>query len=380
MIGFWQLPAPTTFLRGVVEDLREGNNVIIAIPDHAPVGWPNALRASLADPTLPRLEELRPDGVAPIPALYEQLALGRCSARASVNELCTNGGFQSRLLYLQRFTPSAWLAWSDFLFQYEDACRHLDLCQRTLFIAAIHGDLAAQAPRPANLLRIHLWCDKMDGVNARLYAANLLAGSNLPHWKRQLTVALLSELALWDPEVLDLGASLPLQDLIEPVPWLSQLATARQWSPADDLRSPLAQWHGYRQPFEGHHRIHSAWLALSGRHQALAQRVWAGQVGALFPLLERHRRSLLARYKNMLLTPWPTQFGYIQGIEDLELNHIADQLKSQSNGGLRNVYEFTCWLRDIRNDLAHLAPIPPVRLLDPRFEKRMDNVLAGEDD
>lgn len=173
---------------------------------------------------------------------------------------------------------------------------------------------------------------------------------------------------------------MPLQDLIAPIPWLSQLATARQWSPADDLKSPLAQWRGYRQLFEGHHRIHSAWLALAGRHEALEQRVWAGQVGALFPMLERHRRSLLARYKNMLRTPWLTQFGSIQRIEDLELNHIADQFKLQSKGGLYNVYQFVCWLRDIRNDLAHLTPIPSKQLLDSRFESRMDNILVGEDD
>ena len=67
-------------------------------------------------------------------------------------------------------------------------------------------------------------------------------------------------------------------------------------------------------------------------------------------------------------------------MEDLELNHIADQLKSQNSRGLRRVYEFVCWLRDIRNDLAHLTPASAEHLLDPRFENRMDNVLASEDD
>jgi hypothetical protein len=187
-------------------------------------------------------------------------------------------------------------------------------------------------------------------------------------------------LALWDTEIIEIGTSLPLADLIEPMPWLSQLATARHWRPTDDVKSPLAQWRGYRQIFESHHRIHSAWLALAGRREAIAQRVWAGQVAALFPLLERHRRSLLARYKNILRIPWTTQFSSIQEFEDLEINHMADQLRPQSRGGLRDVYEFVCWLRDIRNDLAHLKRIPSNRLLDIRFRDRMGNVLAGEDE
>ena len=48
MTAFWNLPAPARFLRRVIEDLREGNNVVVALPDHAPQGWSTALRAALS--------------------------------------------------------------------------------------------------------------------------------------------------------------------------------------------------------------------------------------------------------------------------------------------------------------------------------------------
>ena len=98
------------------------------------------------------------------------------------------------------------------------------------------------------------------------------------------------------------------------------------------------------------------------------------------PLIERHRRGLLHYYRGLLHVPWPTQSGTISKLEDLELNHIADQFRPHSSGGLSDVYGFVSWLRDLRNDLAHLTSVAPQRLLDPRFQSRMGNVLTSEDD
>lgn len=380
MSVFWQLPEPANFVRNVVEDLRAGYNVVLAIPDHAPPGWAAALRTATSASGLPRLQGIQPDGSPPISDLHKALSLGACSARATVSDLCDEPGFRGRLLHVQQFTPDAWPAWSNFLLQYEDTCRHLELAERTLFIVTLSGDLAISAPAPANLLRVHRWLARMDGLNAQLHAANLLAGRTQSIWQRQLTVALLGELALWDPEVITIGTSLRLAEILAPTPWLEQIAAARGWSVTDNLKSPTAEWRGIRQPFEGRHRTHSAWLAAASRKEALAQRVWNGQVSALFPLLERHRRSLLHCYRGLLRVPWPTQFGKISSMADLELSHIADQLKIQGSGGLRDVYDFVSWLRDIRNDLAHLSCVAPQRLLEPRFQSRMDQFLTNDND
>ena len=330
--------------------------------------------------TLPKLQAIQPDSSRPISTIYKALLLGPCSSRATVSDLCDQAGFRNRLLHVEQFTPDAWKAWSDFLRDYEDVCRHLQLAERTLFVVTLTGELAISVPAPANLLRVHQWRDRMDGLNVRLHAANLLAANTQTHWQRQLTVSLLAELALWDPEVATVGASRQLADILEPESWLVQIAVARGWLITDDLKSPAAEWRGLRQLFEGRHRTHSAWLALAGRQKALAQRVWSGQVATLFPILERHRRGFLYCYRGLLRVPWTTQFGTVNHLEDLELNHIADQLRPQNKGGLRDVYDFVSWLRDVRNDLAHLNGVSPALLLDPRFQSRMGNFLTSEDD
>ena len=371
MKEYWQLPAPARFLRRVVEDVREGNNVVIALPRHAPSGWSSALRSALAIPSFPRLEEIPVNGDLPLPALHRSLALGNCSAHANVTDLCANAGFLNRLLHLQDFTPASWRAWSAFLAEYEDACRQFDLVHRTLFIATVQGDSAGEIPPPANLLRVHPWQDRVDSLDIRLHAANLMAGTTLPPWQRQPAVSLLVELALWDPEVCAIGSSLPLADLIQPATWLTQLAQNRGWTAADDVKASPAVWRGLTQPFEGDNRVHSAWLAMASRNEALNQRIWNGQVAALFPLLERHRRALIKSYRGLFRLPMQTDYKLITRHEDLELNHIADQLRSMNSRGLRDTCDFVFWLRDIRNDLAHLSLVSPADLLKPQFSARM---------
>ena len=65
---------------------------------------------------------------------------------------------------------------------------------------------------------------------------------------------------------------------------------------------------------------------------------------------------------------------------DLEINHIHDQLRNQSSRGLKDVVDFVRWLRDIRNDLAHLVPVSHSTLLEPRFQERFGRDFLTEED
>ena len=227
------------------------------------------------------------------------------------------------------------------------------------------------------MLRRHQWNGCLDSLNIRLYAATLLSGDSLPAWQRQLATEVLAELSLWDPTVCEAGAGLGLRALLDPVKWLADLGSGRGWAATDDANGASARWRGIRQEIEGRSRLHSGWLAVAGRTDSIAHRVWNGQVATL-PLLERQRRELLRSYRGLLRTPWTTPYGRIGRIEDLELNHIADQLAAQRSDGLRSTFEFVCWLRDMRNDLAHLEPIPATRVLEARFQSRLLQALAYE--
>jgi len=370
MIEFWQLPGPSRFLRGIADDLRAGCNVVLTFSEHSIDGWFTTLCAELSD-SLPSPQMMVPDGNPPIVALQNHLGLQNSSPRMSLPELCRLHAFGGKLIYLDFRTPGEWLPWQKFLLDYEDACKQISLTERTLFIAGLCGEVTPLAPGPANLLHLHKLVGQLESLDIRIHAANLLAGTTLPPWQRQLAVSLLVELALWDPEVCAIGSSLPLADLIQPATWLMQLAQDRGWTATDDVKDPAALWRGHSQQFEGEIRVHSAWLAMASHNEALNQRIWNGQVAALFPLLERHRRALIKAYRGLFRLPMQTDYKLITRYEDLELNHIADQLRSMNSRGLRDTCDFVFWLRDIRNDLAHLSLVSPADLLKPQFSARM---------
>lgn len=380
MTEFWDLPGSSSFIRIVADDLRSGSNTVVTFPEHAPRDWLSALRRSLGD-SMPRLEQFDPGENQPISAIHRYLELEPASVHSHVIDLCRNLAFQGRLLHFSPSSDAEWPKWRAFLALYEDVCKTFTLPQRTLFVAELRGPLSQEAPTPANLLHVHRWSGCLDSLDLRLYAAGLLSSSVSQHWQRNLSVTLLAELALWDPEVCLAGASRSLPELLEPADWLADLAKSRNWNPSDDTTLPSAEKRGIRHQFEGHSRIHSAWLALAGRSDALDYRIWNAQVASLFPLLERHRRSLIKTYARtkMLTVPWSTQFGEINRIEDLELNHIADQMARSSSGGLRDTYNFVCWLRDLRNDLAHLSAVRPERFAPSSIVARLERAICHDD-
>src|SRR5262245_14104168 len=196
MSNFWQLPAAAHVVRGIADDLVWGTNVVVTFPEHAPDGWFNALKISLRSMNLHPLKSIEANGDAPLLSLATQLNLQAVPGTLRIGNLCDMPEFHGLILYLRTDTVGQWPAWCRFLGEYEDACRRLDLAQRTLFVTALHGELACHAPAPANLLRVHPWQDRIDGLNIRLYAAELMADMSLPPWQRQLAVAILAELAL----------------------------------------------------------------------------------------------------------------------------------------------------------------------------------------
>jgi len=177
--------------------------------------------------------------------------------------------------------------------------------------------------------------------------------------------------------VCERGGLLGLLELLEPQGWLLDLARTRGWVVSTHEEVPGNAWNGIRHRFEGVDIFHSAWLAAKGDRNALAARIWEGQVEALFPLLESWRQLLIQRYKGLLSLPWPTDRGEIRDARDLEFGHLVRQLGRHKTGALREAVDVIGWLRDIRNHLAHFEPIPVRLLSDSLLARRLLHLLES---
>jgi hypothetical protein len=118
-----------------------------------------------------------------------------------------------------------------------------------------------------------------------------------------------------------------------------------------------------REIFEGRERIHSAALCESDSKSAIPHRIWSGQVAVLLPYIEEQRRDVLEQIGDQLRLPFKTRFGeVIRDLESLEIGHIALQVPDL-NGIDPALARLIYKLRDIRNQLSHLGPVPIGRLL-----------------
>ncbi len=82
------------------------------------------------------------------------------------------------------------------------------------------------------------------------------------------------------------------------------------------------------------------------------ERVWAAQVGVLFPLVERQRQRLLTAHRTLWRLPHARKDGtQIRHPKDLEIGDMATQ--AQRYGLLGVDHGRLHWLRRVRNQLAH---------------------------
>jgi hypothetical protein len=312
--------------------------------------------------------------------LVEEFSPEQTAIVRSVSDLVRLPQLQGRGILLDLNSEADWPAWHRFLLEFADAVRRSDIrpsC-RAVFLLPRVCSLTERLPVPEVALRVHSWVGAVNRLDLQLWAAQLLAGTSEPLWQRQLRAAIAVELALWDTELCSQACDLTLNQLVMPMNWLASFGHARGIAPSDGNTNVASTATQHQREFEGRLRYHSAWLAVHRRQDVIIRRVWQAQLGVLFPLLENQRQELLVAHRNLWRLPWETSYGCIEQPEDLELNHLADQLRAQRHCGLREIYEFVCWLRDMRNDLAHLTPVPSERLLQRRFQSRFSCGLNCE--
>jgi hypothetical protein len=360
---WWHLPGPARFVSSIVQDLREGRNVVVWLPNHHPRGIGKSIRHEWNEESRwVTLQVQEATDKSPIDQVYERFSYTKFDSDLRLpRKLISNRDFLGHLIWLEGIPPRSWAQWRSFLQDYEPACRTCSFLDRTVFCVAVAGRPTCDQPREDACLTVR----RAEGISGTmdmlLYVAQFVDSTR---FSGELRASVVAHIALWDPELAKGLARLPVGRILEPEEFLYEFAREREWVDQEYATGGLSWEKGTLGMIDGRVLAHSAVLHSEDGRRELQRRIWRGQVAVLFPYIEEQRHIILDRCAEWLRVPFTTRFGQtISDIRDLEIGHLEAQLSCASNKTARDLAGSLTTLRRIRNHLAHLEPVPP-ELLD----------------
>jgi hypothetical protein len=369
---FWQLSGPRRFVRRVVDDLREGKNVVVCLPEHIPARFSTELRNVLYenfDSVLQVLRLASSDLAPPATFLGKHILQDLPPASIlSAATLVSDEAFSGRFLWLDGLTAETWPAWQAFLTEYSHVCRSVSVMDRTLLCISLTGELTDLCPPVDVCLACHQWRGVVDSVDALSFSSQLLRDHPVSMLQKRVLCSTCAHLALWDPCVAVRLVAAGTGAFFDPYPVLQAIADERGWFGGTSADSPTRWSQGQIDLFDGRELVHSAALAHHDPNREIIRRIWSAQVGVLFPYVEQQRQVILGQLRGVLQVPFITRFGAsITDWRDLEIGHIESQIATNQIAISDETRLRLRDLRRIRNCLAHQEVVPHDLLTDSQF-------------
>lgn len=359
MRDFWGLPGPASFVRQICKSLANGRNVALRIPASSPENLKNSLQLATQDQWGWRDVHVVPTSTAPVLAVALQLIGAPPPVGVSPYAFLANRiDLHGCILWIDGIDASSAKDWRDFLLEYEHACRDLPEANRGLCIAVFEGDVAIDAPSEEIALCSLAWDGWVSDLDMLLYSSRLVIAEHGDAPQVPLISACIARLANADPIVASVLASEAPEVVFSPLPVLRELGASRGWN-----ETTVVRWeNGTQNTVSGRARIHSAFLAVLGTASEIDRRIWCAQASVILPLLEERRVALIQKHRRFIRLPIMTNFGPIESLEDVELGPLSWQL--HTNGADHNAQRLARKLKDVRNRLSHLQPLPSDLALD----------------
>ena len=275
-----------------------------------------------------------------------------------VAEMAATASFQGRLVWVEKIDHDVWPDWSRILRAYSDACRNVDLLNRTVFIVLLSGKaLEGEAPVEVALV-CHDFRGVVDTLDLFVFALWKARVGIKRREHRALLAHTVAQVAQWDCLLAEELLALPLDQALSPDGTLQQYARDRGWTAETSRCWEMGTVDG---PAE-RPTVHSALLEVCGASRLVRQRVWAAQAAVLLPLVEERCVDIVTHYGRHLDLPIETENGrWVNDPLDLDVGQLAWYL--DRNGKPQVLRKQVRRLRHVRNKLAHMEPLVPEQAL-----------------
>lgn len=366
---WWKIPGPQYFIHNIVQELRDGKNVIVLLPEYSPDKFAVAVRESLDEEgRWERIDYQNSSESLPIDFLYQYyVSDSQLEEIRTISNLFKHDRIKGKIIWIDGVSATSWPSWKKFIIRYESVCRGMSILERTVFCIPVKGVSASQAPVEEVCLSVRRYSGISNSLDMLMYASHLTRYSGFSGIKAKLVPVIISNLALWDANLAESLSRQSFETLLSPSEFLEKVAIKRGW--LSDIRNPL--WEaGMKDIFEGEESCHSCVLINETGRADLQRRLWSAEVAVLYPYIEEQRQIILNHLNKFLSVPYITRFGeVINDIKDLEIGHIEAVLSNSNSFSDRRMLNRISDLRKMRNDLAHLIPIENTQFLSEALQK-----------
>lgn len=385
---WWNLPGPSNFVDGIANDLREGRNVFLLLPENHPTELYSAINYSLQRDDLGPFENLSLKNLSQHSPAYELLLLydPKVHERENWNVLALldSDSFKGKIIWIDGLNESVRNKneWINFFKIYAHASGSKNLIERTVFCVPIVGHLKTSELPFDNLLAHHWWWDRVSFLDIQLYVANKLSDSIKDPIERSIAINVIAAICGYDPlyakelclnwtECGDNFINLIIEEaqkrnwdknyihkFSKQLNHYSSTVIADSWKrPAENLSEGWAR--GIFDVVDGRLFLHPAASVMIDEDHEINQRVWRGQVQTLLPLIDEYRiKTIKYLAENYRYDPRKVHNnGQGSIIEIATIKYYIETNRSLRNKIDKDIIYLIRILSKTRNDLAHLRVI-----------------------
>ena len=354
----WALPGPARFLQRIERMLRDGKSIVARFPGDTPMGFRERALSPLHD--MLHYAAFRPEPAElPVEGLRRRFVPGLSENwGVSLRDLCEHEDFCGRLIWLDgldALDKNDWLAWRNFLSDYAQASRGLREFERTLFVAVLEGAPPADPPDEDVALTQCDWRGVVDEMDLLLLAHERLGDRACGPVMRSLLAATVARVAAWDPDIAERLLDEADETILDPRCMLQSVASEKGWT-----SETAVAWEFGTASGDG--TVHAAIASLENPPREIQRRLWSAQASVLLPEIDIWRRQF-ALENHALLASHLCRAGEETDPLDLDIGDLTGMVLRP--GFDREARQEVRRMNNLRNDLAHLKPLPfhAVRLL-----------------
>jgi hypothetical protein len=393
----WELPGPSSFIRDVVQDLKNGINVIIHIPKYNFHSFDQYLKSALKEEL--NWYDLKPDikGELPLGFLVRNFLTEKNSHTDSLEELIELNDIMRFLWldfsYLEVEDKQNWL---NFLYEYIRICDQVDRFKRIVFCFNISEKLYKDDFN-SSFVNEHFFYDCVSELDFKKTIEEEMGNKSADYISTKIIQETIFELSFPN---FDLAIHLLnnidklFYDYLE---LFEEYLTKRNITfnktflfSSNSLTIPkfiscphplYEYWLNNLVKFSNGIITNSAlnYYCRGGNQRALIkQSIWKAQLTVLFPILELYRVRIIEYMKITGKVKILVEQKIINKVNDIyafEIGKLFHHLITKRRKILpMNIENLLIILRDIRNDIAHLNVVSQNRLsklkdLTTRFDK-----------